>query len=403
MPDLHRFQKRYEKVIQSLEKTSIHHEEKDSIMQFLRDMRAKGIGLPRLIKLCYVLTLLNTKLGKPLHKAREEGIKQLVHHYETGPYSFWRRHDVKCIIKQYFGWLNGGKYPKKVEWICTTIPRKDVPIVYEGELLTVEEVNRIIDSADHPRNKALLSVLSESGARIGEIGNLEIGQVHVDPNGVVINVNGKTGHRRIRLVASTPHLVAWLNSHPMKNDPRALVWINYGPKGYHQPMSYEAVRKIIQLAFEHANVKKQCYPYIFRHTRACQLAHHLTEYQMCAYFGWVYGSEMPRYYIRISGRDLDEPIMRMNGLKPGETPIYTKPQERICPRCKNINSATALYCGKCAEIVDPVLALKIQMEQVEKPVERVKTPFLEWMQKDPELREVLKRKATEYREVANNL
>ena len=84
-------------------------------------------------------------------------------------------------------------------------------------------------------------------------------------------------------------------------------------------------------------------------------------------------------------------------MTPGETPVFAKPQDRICARCTTVNAPTALYCGKCAEIVDPSLALKTQMEMIEKPIERIKTPFLEWMQTDPELRAVLKRKAVEYR------
>jgi integrase len=397
MADMHRFQKRYQSAVTSLWKSSLRREEKESIEQFLRDARARGTGFARLIKLCQVLVMLNERLEKPLSKAREEDIKKLVHHYESGDFSFWTRHDVKVIIKQYFAWLHKGEYPKKVAWICTTIPQKEKRLVHHGELLTIEDVNKIIDATDHPRNKALLAVLAESGARVGEIGNLTISQIDIDANGVVVNLEGKTGSRRIRLISSTPHLVTWLNNHPAKGNPSALVWVNYGPRGYHAPMSYEAIRKIIRLTFERAGIKKRCNPYIFRHTRACQLAHHLTEHQMNAYFGWVQGSEMPSTYVHISGKDLDEHILRINGLKPGETQVYAKPQDRICARCSTINSPTALYCSKCAEIVDPVLALKTQMQETEKPVKRVKTPFLEWLQNDPEMRDILRKKATEFR------
>ena len=107
---------------------------------------------------------------------------------------------------------------------------------------------------------------------------------------------------------------------------------------------------------------------------------------------------MPSLYVHISGKDLDEDILRINGMKPGEKPIAYKPQARACPRCREINSPTALYCCRCAEIVDPTLALKSKLEEVEKPATTAKSPFTEWLQNDTELREMLKRKAVEFKD-----
>lgn len=398
MVDYHRFQRQFQSSKERLLKSNLCKQDKDCIEFFLKDCKTKGVGFARLTKLCQVLTRLGNLLGKPFNKAREQDIKNLLHYYESGEYSTWVKHDVKVVLKQYYAWLSKGIYPKQVAWICSTIPKREIPVLKEGELLTTDEITKVIESTDHPRNKALLSVLAESGARIGEIGNLTISQITIDPNGAVLNVNGKTGSRRIRLVTSTPFLVNWLNNHPDKNNPYAPIWVNIGAREWHQGMSYEAIRKIIQITFKKAGIKKKCNPYIFRHTRASQLAHHLTEFQMNAYFGWCQGSEMPSIYVHVSGKDLDESILKINGMKPGETPVYAKPKNRICPRCKEINSPESLYCGKCAEIVDPTLALKTQMQQTTTPETRIKTPFLEWLQTDPELRAVLKRKAEEYRE-----
>lgn len=204
MPDLHRLQTRYQNVVKSLWKSDLHKEDKQAVEQFLHDTRARGVRYARLIKLCQTLTMIGERLNKPFDKAREADIKKLVYHYEDGEYSFWTRHDVKVIIKQFYAWMNKGVYPKKVDWICTTIPIRDKRLVNHDNLLTVEEVNKLIDACDHPRNKALIAVLAESGARPGEIGNLTMSQICIDPNGVVLNLEGKTGCRRLRLVSSAP-------------------------------------------------------------------------------------------------------------------------------------------------------------------------------------------------------
>ncbi|MBD3319457.1 tyrosine-type recombinase/integrase [Candidatus Woesearchaeota archaeon] len=394
---MHRFEKQYNSAKIALWKSSLTKEDKESIELFLKDCKTRGVKYARLVKLCRTLIKMGSILETTYEKARMKAIKELVHHYVDGDYSEWARHDIKVIIKQYYAWLNKGKYPNHVAWINTTIKKQDKKLIYDGELLTRDEIDKAIEVCDHPRNKALLAVLAESGARIGEVGNLTIRQINLDPNGCVVTVQGKTGSRRLRLVTATPHLVTWLNNHPDRKNPYAPVWMNIGCKNYHREMGYGGIRKVIQNAFKKAEIKKRCNPHIFRHTRASQLAHYLTEFQMNTFFGWVQGSDMPALYVHISGKDLDEHMLKINGLKHSERPIYSKPKNRICPRCKQINGPDALYCAKCAEIVDPALALKIQMQTTEKPMQKVKTPFLEWLQKDPEMRDVLKRKADEFR------
>ena len=282
--DYHDFKRQYQAGVTRLWKSKMPDEEKKLVDRFIRDVKTQGIGLARLTKLVRTIAILGERLGKPFREATLDDIKEVVHHFETGDYSVWARHDVKVILKQFYRWLDGEDYPKIVKWICTTIPHKDKPLVQEAELLTEEEINKVIAIADHPRNKAILAVLSESGARIGEIGNLTIGQTKVDANGTVLNVSGKTGRRRLRIISGTPYLLKWLDIHPDKENPYAPVWVNIGTLNHHNQMSYEGFRKIIIEAFKKAGINKRCHPYIFRHSRASQLARHLTEFQMNAYF-----------------------------------------------------------------------------------------------------------------------
>ncbi|RJQ20320.1 hypothetical protein C4580_03975 [Candidatus Woesearchaeota archaeon] len=396
--DYHRFAKQYQTSFTRLWKAKICDEDKRLVERFARDCKADGAGFARLTKLVRNMATIGERLGKPFKDATIEDIKQIVHHFEVSEYSVWTKHDVKVILKQFYKWLDGEDYPKIVKWICTTIPHKEKPLTQEGDLLSEEEVNKLISTADHPRNKAVIAILAESGARVGEIGNLTIGQVKIDASGTVLTVSGKTGRRRLRIISATPYLLKWLDIHPDKENPNAPLWINIGTKDYHKQTTYEGIRKILIETFKKAGLKKRCHPYIFRHSRASQLARHLTEFQMNSYFGWIQGSRMPAMYVHISGKDLDEDILRINGLKPGEKPIPYKPQMRACPRCREINSPDALYCCKCAEIVDPSLALQSKLSEASQPVTLAKSPFLEWLQNDPDIRDLLHRKALQFKE-----
>ena len=53
---------------------------------------------------------------------------------------------------------------------------------------------------------------------------------------------------------------------------------------------------------------------MLRHSRASVLANYLTEAQMRQYFGWVQGSDMPRIYVHLSGRDIDKAVYKMYGM-----------------------------------------------------------------------------------------
>jgi uncharacterized paraquat-inducible protein A len=65
---------------------------------------------------------------------------------------------------------------------------------------------------------------------------------------------------------------------------------------------------------------------------------------MKKYLGWTMASNMPEVYIHLSGEDVDESILRMNGVKSTKEPPE---QVKKCPRCKTLNKHNADYCTNC--------------------------------------------------------
>jgi site-specific recombinase XerD len=59
---------------------------------------------------------------------------------------------------------------------------------------------------------------------------------------------------------------------------------------------------------------KQVYPHLFRHSRATHLADKLTEAQMKILFGWAGNSDVPSVYVHLSGRDVEEALLRIYGI-----------------------------------------------------------------------------------------
>lgn len=213
---------------------------------------------------------------------------------ESSQYAEWTKHDFKIAIKKFWKWLKNCEegYPPEVRWVKATLKhhQKKLP----DEILTPAEIQRLIGSARTVRDKALISVLYESGCRIGELMGLKIKHVQFNDHGAVIHVFGKTGSRRILLIDSVSCLSTWLSVHPTREIPESPLWVDNIRNGL---LHYESIAKIIRVAAKKANISKRVNPHSFRHARATHLAKVFTEAQMKEYFGWVQASNMANVYV----------------------------------------------------------------------------------------------------------
>jgi len=278
--------------------------------------------------------------------------------------------------------------PKLVSWIKIGVKKSETKLPSEGELLTEEEVQRLIEAADHPRDKAFISMLWESGGRISEIGNLLVKNLNFDKYGIKIILQGKTGSRKIRIMKSTPYISTWLNNHPFSKKPDASLWINVGTMKHHKPVGYSGLRMILQRTFIKAGIKKRFNPHSFRHSRATLLANHLTEFQMNQYFGWIQGSDMPSTYVHMSGKEVDKAILELNG-------VYNEKKKEqlnkpiICPRCETINAVNSNHCNKCGGILNEQHAIELEkIEEERKNADELMNLLL----KDMDVQKFLKEK-----------
>lgn len=389
--DVHNYEGRLRIALKKLEGSKIEAANKKDIMDFYRYSLAKGISGPRMAKYLYNLILAAELLGKPFTEASKDDLVELVNQILEKDWSNHTKHDFNVILKRFYKWLEGGdeEYPKKVKWITTTLKydNKKLP----EELLTKEEVIDMIEIAYHMRDKALICVLYESGCRIGEVLSLRIKHVTIDDMGGQIIVDGKTGMRRIRLIVSVPYLTTWLDHHPLKNDPEAPLWPILATRNRNGFLSYQSANTLIQDIAKKAGIKKKANPHIFRHSRATHLANTLTEAQMNHYFGWIQGSKMPSTYVHLSGRDLDDAILRMNGIKKKEELKDEDFAPKECQRCKETNPPTAKFCKRCGSPMSQQAV--IQFEDQRKRWDNL----MAYLLKDPVIRTAVVNKMREMR------
>ena len=305
------------------------------------------------------LKVIGEYFPKPFVDACREDIVELLRKIEARGVSEETVKFYKVVLRRFFKWLRGGEdYPPEVSWLKTASRRRSrLP---PEELLTERDVERLLEAAGDTQTRALVAVLWETGARVGELLNMRIRSVIPRRRYAQVRLLGKTGERAVPIIFSWPYLQQWLMIHPRRRDREAPLWL----KRSGEPMDYPTLRARLERLRRRAGIEKRVNPHMFRHSRASLLAQRLTEAQLCQLFGWSQGSKMPSIYVHLSARDLEKPLLSMYGLeaegahRPQLTPV-------TCPRCGELNPREADACVRCGAILKPEAALKAQDEYME--------------------------------------
>ncbi len=391
--DIHNRQRRLNLVLDRVKNSpAISDDNREQIIKFSDYCFAEGLSVERVEHYLHILYKITEKMMETnitFTEATKEDIIKLIGWVERRDISDWTKHDYKITFKKFYKWLKGDgeTTPRLVRWIKAT-KRKNHTL--PQELLSEKDIEKLIEATRHPRNRALISVLYESGCRIGELLTLRIKNVKFNAHGARLIVKGKTGMRRLIIIASSPDLAAWLNVHPCRGDSDSPLWMGIGTGNRDKPLKYPSARKMLRVTAERAGVRKRVNPHMFRHSRATFLAKHLTEAQLCEYLGWVQGSKMASTYVHLSGRDVDNALLKLYGF---EEAMEDDDDELLapvrCPRCKELNSSGSRFCVRCS------LPLDVEMAERKQVVRGSLDDGLELLFKDDEFKEFVSRKLRE--------
>ncbi|MEM5799392.1 MAG: site-specific integrase [Candidatus Aenigmatarchaeota archaeon] len=219
---------------------------------------------------------------------------------------------------------------------------------------------------------------------MGELLNLKIKDVVFDTYGCYLLVTDKTGWRRVRLIEFSGDLLRWLDQHPKKQDPEAWVWINL--ERLDDVVSVSRVNSMLKELAKKVGIRKRVNPHSFRHARATHLARHLPEAVMKKFFGWSNDSKMASVYYHLSGRDVDEALLKLNGIEVSRTDSEDK-KVKVCQKCGYANSLLSHFCIKCSSPLD------YKLIEIDKLAERfdefLKDFFIYYSEVDPQFKKAL--------------
>jgi len=342
---IHNFDKIVLQAQNALANAQISKVNKGLIADFIDECYKNGIGKARISKCLISLKLIAIVINKDLDKVVKKDILTFLVANEKKNYSEWTKQNYKVMVKKFYNWLSKFKNNKEfallVEDIKTTVPKNKQKL--PEDLLTEEEILKLINSVPSFRDKALISLLYESGARVDEVGSMTLRDLIFDADGVVVILNGKTGMRRVRIVSSEVLLKQYLEERAGNKSLESPLWT----KETGTQLSYGAIAKLIRVGVANAGIKKHVHPHLFRHSRATFLASRLTEAQMNNYLGWTQGSGMAKVYVHLSGKDVDNAILAMHGKREKPEVNESKMVQIKCKRCMEVNPIGASFCTRC--------------------------------------------------------
>ncbi len=368
---IHDFEKGLDHTLKAI-KRELSVKNIDLIKRYDKEMVRHSLARGTRLKHLLIILSLSRILKKDWEDVTKPDIEELVYQFIQmfSPNGKETHHtwDHKKILKIFFRWIKLGSRihrdvgnPDETKWIH--LNRIKSSIVREN-LITEEDISKIIKSCINPRDKAFFDVHYEAGTRPGEILSLKIKNVKFDKFGAFIYVDGKTGARPIRIVRSVPSLANWLDNHPLKEDLEAPLWIILEKPKFGEPMNYHTATSLLRRTMKRAGIKKHINLKLFRHSEATNSAKFMTEAQMKIRHGWTSDSKMPANYVHLVNADVDEAYLKHLGIKPEDEKPLDLPTK--CTICSMMNSPDSSICTKCGKPLDLKVALEIEEKDKEK-------------------------------------
>jgi integrase/ribosomal protein L40E len=336
----------------------ISADDKDLLLKYIgwRNSNQSLSGL-RKTKIAQIMTGWRQFIKKPWIECTADDIRDGMGLLSESKYSQNTRNDYWKDLKPFMKWLKKrGLSNIDIEDI-SEIKGAGVNVDSHSpeDLLSLDEVDQIISASGSTRNRALVSLLFESCARIYEISRLKWGDLDFSKPPLVqlkihqTKTERKTGvkYRHVPLIRNVAYLGAWRNEYksftgkePTLDD---FVFVDERRK----QMAYPAMRQVIVRAAKAAGLDKRVHPHLFRASAITQLVReNYNQSTICEVAWGNVSSNMFRHYVRLSREDINREFQQKAGITIQED--QNKPRVPIiCPHCSCSNPPSARHCMEC--------------------------------------------------------
>lgn len=358
-----------------LKSNSLIPEQVKTLKRFRDEESALGRSIKTTSTKFQSLKSIGEFLKKPFEDAtKEDFIKYLASirtKYKQGTFTL-----ISVHLKSFYQWLHGykkGTYPDCVDWIKTSSNTNHRELY---QILTQEEVLKIVSNAYGLRNKALIMILYDTAMRSNEALSLRIKDIHFNGVGGHVTIPiSKTKTRKVPLIDSLPYLKQYIdNEHPDNQNPEAWLFVNvYNTRHMGEKLDRHGAYLMIKRSAERAGIKKNVTLHLFRHTKLTEWAGILKEQELKQLAGWTRSSKMAETYVHLQDEDIGNKLLEAKGViekKNKEVENKLLPKRCIDRMCDEINPATSKYCHKCHKPLDinAILETNKEIDELKKMV-----------------------------------
>jgi len=356
--DIHSLDNAFEHAMDRFNRAEIEPADREKLEAFFRALRREGLAKNTVTWYVNYTTRMYQTLktigyDKPLQDFDHEDLERLLFYVEDvkklSAGSLW---NYKKLIKKLMRWMHNDEPPK---WVRDLKLNKEDSPVQPSDLLTQKEFDALLEACRHPRDKAIISVLADSGMRIGALASCRIKNVEFNQYGAIIYISKTSKSKKttpakgIPITWSTGYLNQWLSIHPLKDDPEAPLWVTRDKNM--EPLSYKSMRKTIADIGVKAGIKKRVNPHSFRHLAITHwILDGYNEQEIKHRAGWSKGSsQMFKIYGNFTDQEINDRIFEKCGLKTEDKRHVTL---KKCPRCSNVLKPQDKFCSQCSLVLD---------------------------------------------------
>jgi len=326
------------------------------IKEYLEEKKANDhIQLMRVNKITSILVNFRRFLIRPYSDADMGDVYVAVNSLKAyrsprgKPYSQNTVHTYITIVKPFLLWLIESEYcslpEKKVKKLSG--PGVDSSTTEPEDLWSPEEIQELVKACKHSRDRAIISVLYESGCRISELGRLRWKDAVFDQYGVKLYLEDRKEDKKryARLTMARSYLAAWKGDCPDAS-PDAPMFTNLQDKS---PVEYITIIRLLERLKKDAGIEKRLTPHLFRHSR---ITHMIAQnYQESAIKKMMWNNlntKMFETYVSLGEDDIDAEVLERQGIQKKKTTAQQNPLAPIpCPDCHVPNRPGARFCDVC--------------------------------------------------------
>lgn len=356
--DVHAFDTGFIRAMRGLEELDTIPENKQIVKRFIMNCRQEGLAKSTLTHYTNQLKRMIQHLSDigyvgSIDQLDQDKFNELLMYLEDEMnLSPAELRNYKKVVKKLYGFLCGDDIPSwvrklKLGSVETPIQPQDLP--------TQEELDKMLAACTNPRDRALLSVLCDSGMRVGALASCRVKGVESTQYGVILYIsqtsksNKTTPAKGVPLTWSSGYLQQWMGVHPLREDPDAPLWITLDKN--QEPLSYKTIRITIKNIAKKAGIKRRIHPHLFRHKAITgwilegqneQIINHRA--------GWTKSSnQMYKVYGNFTDQEMNDKVYELYGIKTdNKRPVTLKK----CPRCDNVLRPDDKFCSRCSLVLD---------------------------------------------------